>query len=414
MISTEQLNNVLKIYYSRAQLLKKLYEDSVTVAMIPKTSDGSGKELYQPYSIGRAQAASANFKLSYDFATTGGSSNKYVGSTLDWDDYYSHWSVDVKRSMRTKGPNAYIKLVQSEVDGVKETMGYRRINHILGNGVGQLGVVKTVADKVITLANQTQGLYFEKGAELHAASSARAARQTGGANNVYKVTAVDRKLNQITLDVNTGLVAGDLLFSKGDVLADPKVGIKPYLVGLEGWLPKTVTAGENFFGLDRTQDRFRLAGTHIEQGAGETIEDTLRTAIAEVDTLGGRFDFYAMNPLDYNKLVEEISQKDRFDKGGMVRTTDGFRVGFSSIVFYAPNGRIVKAYSDKWIPEKTVYGLNFGTWEINSMGPLIQTWNADGRVVDRIAGSNAIAGSNHSYALMICRSPRDNCRITLT
>ena len=79
--------------------------------------------------------------------------------------------------------------------------------------------------------------------------------------------------------------------------------------GLAAWMPLVApTAGDNFWGIDRSTDVTRLAGVRFD-GSSESIEEALVDAASLVAREGGQPDMCFMNFASYAALEKALGAK---------------------------------------------------------------------------------------------------------
>lgn len=417
MISTTEANKILKEYYAtKTNLHKELYQKSLTMAMIPKKFQSGGKNIDLPFKVGNPQAVSGDFGVAYAAANTGNSSQRFEDAALGWDSYFSHWSMPIKKKLQSnRSDHSFMKLLRSEIDGSLETIRLGRINHLWGNGSGKLGVIKSISNTEISLNNVSEVCYFDKGTILNfKTASSDSVRQVSGADATATVTKVDRDAGKITVDaVPSGVAAADEIYRNGDVVAIEATGRTRYMAGFEAWCPKTVESNDNFFGVNRSSDRFRLAGTHITQGSGTSLEETLVKAAGRVRRQGAMVRYLVMNCDDFADLIDELGSKVDYNKQNMIGS-DGAGIGFKTLSLHGAGGTI-EVYDETYVPKGTVWGYNPEDLLLECLGSsVIMPWNEDGKTMDRVQGANSITGASHSYIQMLCHNPKNLLRISLT
>ena len=441
---------VMKLLYAKKHnLFAKMYKGSNTFRTIPKDSGGQGKAMDQPFFVTTGGAVSHDFKAAFNLAVNQSTGPGFTAAKFGWDNMYAHWAMDVKqkKQMPGRGKGSYIGSLRQTMERTKERMERLRLAHIFGDGSGTLGRVGTAAVGsslgAITfyLENITQVIYFERDIQFQVGttSTATSVVKQGSKDLIFKVTEIDRKARKVVCkvvdddgtDTTSGVTAAQAvaalaknryLFGKGDVVLIPTVGpdgLPNYggtrvMPGFAAWCPETLAANDNFFGVNRNQDRNRLAGVVHEVDTTDTereYQNTLISASYVQETLGGRISNVVMNPLHYRDFTVELGKSAEFKKmdvSGYNKGVPGFKV-----LRVATDKGEMMVHTDIHCPPGVAWGYVPSDWKICSLDQFIHVWNEDGRIVDRIQSENKVGGAIQSYATMICRNPLNLARIKL-
>ena len=362
-----------------------------------------------------------------------------------------------RKQMPGRGKGSYIGAVRQMIDRTKYRIGQRRLKQIFEDGNGSLGQISGTAATAegtntvtgrrfrLKLAQHTHTIYFQRDTQFNVATSSTATTAvragTVATDLIFQVTDIDRSKNEIvvksvkddgtdgaaagttTANLAAALAANNWLFEKGDLVniaTQGPDGLSPYgatrvMPGFAAWCPKTLTSTDNFFGINRNQDRVFLAGVYHSQGSFDTekvYQNTLLSAAYMQTALGGRISSVVMNPLHFRDFVFELDKTNtRYNKIDMQGSAKGVP-GFKAIEI-AHNKVNVKVHTDLHCPPGDAWGYVPSDWKICSLDEFIHTWQDDGRIVDRIQGEPKVAGSIQSYATMICKNPRNLARIAL-
>jgi hypothetical protein len=150
-------------------------------------------------------------------------------------------------------------------------------------------------------------------------------------------------------------------------------------VGLGGWLPAgTVSSSDNFYGVNRSEARDRLAGTVITKSGTEAKYEEIERAILAVRRMGGIADKIVMNDEDYLDMAKEIETKTYFPKTG--KAAHDAAIGFSGYGFAVSTSWVENVIDSPYCPKGVAYVLSSDT---------IELWtytNAD-KVADGIPGN---------------------------
>ena len=276
---------------------------------------------------------------------------------------YQLWQLQnevIEASSRDVG--AIMRVLQNKGDAALLNLSRNLAAMLYGNGGGARGEIAAItAGGVVTLANSSDIVFFERDMKLQAkaddgtgAGAIRAGTDT--------IASVDRSAGTFTLTgaaVPGGWVVGDFMFQQGD--------IANVVTGLKGWLPTVApVAGDAFFGLDRSVDPTRLAGSRFN-GIGLPIEEALKRISTLIVRNGGRPDTVFLNPIDYERLELSLEGRARFET--MTSQVGGKRsasVGFDSMLITTTAGK-ANVFADVNCPQGTGYMLQMDTWKFHHL-----------------------------------------------
>ena len=268
------------------------------------------------------------------------------------------------------------------IDGAFRSITNSAASALFRSGTGSIARVGGITSGVITLSNPADVVQFEVNQTLQAnATDGGVPRATLG-----YVIAVNRSAGTVTVSATglggaagtpVGWTTADYLLVQGDVNAKIK--------GLAAWLPATApTAGDNFFGVDRSQDVTRLSGLRYD-GTAQTIEEAVVDASSFLAREGGKPDVCITNFATYAALEKSLGSKVQY-----VDMKGPAEIAFRGIMVNGANSRI-KIFPDRNCPAQTGYLLQMSTWCLNSLGDVPQILRyGDGLEMLRV--SNADAG----------------------
>lgn len=427
---------VMKDYYADdTNLLGKMYEGSPTMRTIRRNEAGQGKSFVQPYKVGTSNGVSADFEKAYNLAVNQAVGPSFEDTRFTWDDFFAHWSMNVKqkRQMPSVGRGSFINVLRRDMDSTLERIQRVRLRHIFADGAGEIGEVGVAGAGTnsaikFTLSSLVDVIYFEVGTQLEAAATklATSPKQLGSNTVFFKVTHIDRAKGEVIVSVvndsgtavSSGngagvLTKGTYLFQKGDLTAIPTNGTRR-MPGFAAWCPETIATTDNFWGMNRSRDRVRLGGVVHDVDTSDSdrqYQNTFITAAHVQRTVGGRIRNIVMNPYHFKEFQKELGKDVTYRKVDVTGINKGVP-GFRGIQIAYTLGDLM-IHQDIHCPTGLAWGYVASDWTIVSLGKFLQTWNDDGRVVDRVPGKNQVTGAMHSYATMICKNPINIARIKL-
>jgi len=308
--------------------------------------------------------------------------------------------------------------------------GFRNISNdlahdLFNDGSGTRGQYSAIAAGVITLSDPNQIVNFEVGMTLvsYSVAGTTATISTGG--NLGYVIAVNRSAGTLTVSATAGgaagtptnwstsfpflAVQGDINFAAGGLVIAS--GSAQKVAGLAAWLPVTApTAGDSFWGVDRSADVTRLAGVRYN-GQSETIEEALIDAAALVAREGGQPDMCFMNFTSYAALEKALGAKVMYVD---VKHEEA-DIAFAGIRVHAPYGPIT-VIPDRSCPSQTAFLLSMENWKLRSLGrvPHILTYGLEGLEGLRVGNADALEIRIGYYANLVCNAPGWNCVVQLS
>lgn len=396
-LGTSDVLAVLKEIYPNGDVPHELlYKVNPLFALMDKDEDAYGELVKVPLIYGDPQGRSASFTNAQGNQTAG----KYTAFDVTVVSDYSTAQLTGEAIDKTrKDKGSFVRALKREVDGSLRQLTRSAVHAMYRNGGGAIGIISsdsTVASTTIKLATKQDIVFFEVGQELTADDTdgtAGGAVRTGSAT----VTAVNRRTGELTSDGNwstqiTGLATGDYLFVQGDF------GAK--MTGLLGWLPTTdPSASEDFFGVDRSVDRTRLAGV-VYNGTSQTIREAIIDGVQECVDNGGMPDTIFMNPSDIVSLVKHLESQRVY---GERKTADG-AFGFRTLMLESAVGTI-DIIGDINCPKSYAFPLQMDTWTLYSMGKVPRILDDDGLPYLRTASSDGIELRNVYRAQVACEGP---------
>ena len=402
------IDAVLKVQYTQSKVNSLIYPESPLFAKIKKRTDFVGKNKVVAFHFGNPQGRG------YDFTSglANRTASKYDEVTVTRIKDYAFGEVDgesIDASANDAG--ALLRGLKEEIDNAFYTAGRSIAKDLFRNGGGARGQISATSNTgtaTITLANVNDVVNFERGMVLNTSTT----DGTSGSKNAGTVTliAVDRDLGTLTASGNwtagiASAAANDYIFQNGDFEAT-----KRGLMGLAGWIPATApTGGDNFFGLDRSQDPTRLAGLRYTAGAGGPIEETLIQCAARLAREGAKPDTVVMNPMDVANLCVALGSKVMYDRSSSVDHPD---IGFDLPKLMTPTGPIT-IISDLNCPSGAGWMLTLKVWSFETLKGAPRILNADGNDMRASATSDSYIFRIGYYGNLICEAPGWNAYFTL-
>jgi hypothetical protein len=390
------------VYPDPSEVQRAMYENNTAYALLKKDYSGSGKAWHLPIRIAHTAGRSHRF----DIAKRNKAGTKVVELAITTGSNYSLYSVDGKLIRETRdNKGAFVEAFEFELEGAMDAMARNFGYDVYGNGGGSIGRFTsgvTLSGTTFTLLNIDDVVKFEKGQFLELSA-------TDGTSGTVKagqieVSAVDRDTGVVTTvaAINAGVAtaaASDYIFPAGDFGA----GVK----GFDAWIPASApTAGDSFFGLDRSQDPTRLAGSRVA-GAGLSPEEQLQKACQVAMRNGGKLTHFFWNDANFLDLVLSLGTRKEY-----ADTKTDVGVSFTGVRVYTGMGT-VEVYADYNCPKDVAYGVDLKQWSLKGLGQFPFIDATDGSRVLREDAADAYEGRIKAYYQMQCKKIAGSVRLAL-
>lgn len=397
------MNAALKELYDGQVVENLVYADNPFLAMVPKKTDFGGKYKPIPIITGVSQGRSSTFSNAQ-----GNQSPVQIQSfLLTRASDYSIATIDNQTMLASRTDKmSFLEGAKLVIDGAFRSITNSAASALFRSGTGSIGRVAGISTGVITLTNPADIVQFEVNQVLQANAT------DGGVPRVALgyVIAVNRSAGTLTV-ASTGLggsaatpsgwTTSDYLLVQGDV----NLKIK----GLAAWLPATApTTGDNFFGVDRSQDVTRLAGLRYD-GTAQTIEEALIDASSLLAREGGKPDVCITNFATYAALEKSLGSKVQY-----VDMKGPAEIAFRGIMVNGANS-MIKVFPDRNCPAQTGYLLQMSTWCLNSLGDVPQILRyGDGLEMLRVSNADAGEVRIGYYGQLATNAPGWNSYLALS
>lgn len=400
----------MKQLYTDAAVRKLVYKDNPLHALLPKYENATGENIPTPLLYGNPQARSATFSVAKSQSASANSKGVKFLVTRAKD--YAIATVDGETMKASANdPGAFMSAASTEFDGALNSLTRSLAVSEYGDGSGAIGQIVAEpaegATTVVTLTDPEAITNFEVGQvlNLYAALTGGSVKTSDGSASNLTVSAVNRDTGVITLNATYSasgtIAAGDYLFCQGDR------GLK--IKGLAAWLPAVApTAGDNFFGVDRSADVTRLSGVRFD-GTGMPIEDALVQGIRRAEREGAKISHIMVNYKRWAELEISLGSKVIYTDASSQEVAD---VGFRGIRIQGSKN-FVNVIADMNCPDNVAYALQMDTWQLLSLGRAVDFIEDDGKKILRQNDADGVEARMAYYAQLRCFAPGMNARIKL-
>lgn len=403
-LNLSAMNAALKELYDGQVVENLVYSDNPFLAMVGKKTDFGGKYKPIPIITGVSQGRSATFSNAQGNQTAVSIQSFLLNRASD----YSIASIDNQTMLASRTDKmSFLEGAKLVIDGAMRSITNSLASALFRSGTGSIGRVGTIVSGVITLTNPADVVQFEVNQTLQANAT------DGGSPRAALgyVVAVNRSAGTVTVSATAlggspgtpaSWTGNDYLLVQGDNNAKIK--------GLAAWLPDVApTSGDNFFGVDRSQDVTRLAGIRYPNGVSQSIEEALIDSSSLLAREGGKPDVCITNFASYAALEKSLGSKVQY-----VDMKGPAEIAFRGIMVNGANS-MIKVFPDRNCPAQKAYLLQMNTWTLNSLGDAPQILRyGDGLEMLRVSNADAGEVRIGYYANLATNAPGYNAVVSLS
>lgn len=313
-------------------------------------------------------------------------------------------SSSVLDSSEGQSAAAFFDARVSEIDGVMKSLSKSLAHAIWRSGSGSLGRIsasQNASSTTLSLTNARDCIFLMEGMRI-VADSVDGGGTVG--TTVSFVKSVDYDAGTFTVSATLGgvaitatvadLTANQYIFADGDY--DTK------LKGVQAWIPATVASNDSFYGVNRSVNRYRLAG-NFKNAVGMPIEQAVIDAATLLsDRSEASPEIVFISASDWASLNKSLSSKIQ-----LIDVKPGADVAFffQGIQINGPTGPLT-VVSDSDIPDGFALVTQKEAWELIHKGKdVIHFEEYDGNKVLRAASSSGIEARVKYNANIVCKAP---------
>lgn len=406
------IQNILKTLYTQKSIPELSFEQSELLGVIKKRTDFFGKNMQISNRYSGTGGGSADFATAQ--ANIRGAN--YAAFLITHATDYSILRITtLAKRQSSNDMGSLVRGIKEEGDAAFYTIGRSMSRTLYGNGGGARGVIDSGAGTdTLTLVDVEDIINFEVGMTVSASVGDGTDANPELTGNAQVITAVDEDAGTITAAGNwdaADFAAANFLFREGDHGA--------MAVGLDGWLPSAApTAGDNFFGFDRSVHPTRHAGIRYTASAAQDTDlaQALVNATGRAKRSGARPDMGVCNPRVFTTIANLLSGKDRYErmKGQGMNGAEA-KFGFDALVVHSAAGGSIKLMSDADCPLASIYLLTKDTWCFHGLGETPGFIDDDGKGSWlRVGSADAQEARIGYFGNIWCNAPGKNVRVLLT
>ena len=379
--------------------------------------------------------------------------------------------IDGELMAASESPSdSFIADLTLEVDTKKRRVAQLMAAYAYGDGTGVMAQISTsqnVALTILTLADPSTAVRFQKGDWVQVAHTIGGAVYTAGTNTTLggTITGCAQVINVIYTGPSAGtmtlsgvggttpvalnsiwsapVVAGDYIYLAGD---DPNAtgggvagngsSIIPFngansavVQGLLAWMPPGGPASnDSYFGVNRYQNGFAYGQvvdcTSYTTGGGlnlGSIREALTLAVSQLHQVSGRPSLIVLNPVAFYNLSLSLQSQGMYPGRSGQGPSDTGSFGFSELELPTPHGMIRVVSDPQCAPflnpasfdpangysgAMTAFVLEEETWGIWGKGEIPHLEEADiGNYFLRLQNANQFQYQIKSYWAIASRAP---------
>lgn len=374
------MNAALKELYDGQTIENLVYADNSFLAMVKKNTDFGGKYKPIPIITGVSQGRSATFANAQANQSAAQVQSFLLTRTKD----YSLATIDNETMLASRTDKmSFLEGSKLMIDSAIKSCTNSVASALFRSGTGTIGQVNGsgLSTGVITLSNAADVVQFEVNMTLQANAT------DGGATPraaLGYVIAVGRSAGTVTVSTSMGGAAAtpgswsasDYLLVQGDLNLKAS--------GLPAWLPFTApTSGDNFYGVDRSIDSWRLGGGRYD-GSAQSIEEALIDGSSLLAREGGKPKSCVTNFASWGALEKSLGAKCVYvDHKGPAE------IAFRGIRVHGANSTI-DVFPDRNCQVNYAYLLQMETWALEGLGDVPQILKyGDGLEMLRVYNSDS-------------------------
>lgn len=378
-ITQSAVAGILKELYDGQKVQWLTYKDNATLAMMHKEEKFPGKYYPVPVVYGLTQGVSATFATAYANQGSPLVAEFLVTRVAD----FSIATIDGQLLAAAQtDPGAFIDGSELMIDAAWQTAVNRIASAMFRNGAGTIGQITSVVNisgnnYTVTLTNPDDAVQFE--GQLFIVAVQNVDGSGTAPTDVGQITSIDRNAGTMIVASTTNIAsnwpANYYLATQGDLPTTSNNNFQPSgsaatnkllkLAGFAAWLPLVApTAGDSFFGVDRSADVVRLAGVSFD-GSQLSLEEAMLQGTGRLALQGGRPDVGLCSYATYTAIITSLGSKVQYIDQKMGD------IGFRGVQINGAN-TVMNVFPDRSCPDGLIYMLEMDTWVLRSQGPAPQ------------------------------------------
>lgn len=322
-------NDALQITFMPSKLISMALRDAPFTAYLPKKNDGHGELCTMRFHVSDSGGAAPTVSA----ARTQAKSGKWHKAAVDWKLGYVEGGINLADANRSKGGDELVDMFTHEQKSIAERAAGVLETFFIGIGNSKLGRRASASTNVITLTDKQDCFNFSINDTVVADDAIDGSSLRAG--ETY-VVGIDYDNGTVTLNdasAITGFANNDYLFMKGFVNGGAPGGIGHLI---SHGAPAALGT------LTRTGNPTALSGWKYTAQAGQTVLETILSALSYGGQFGGKQDAFWVSTMKLNELLLEMHNKVDW-----VEVKGDYDVSHQGIRIRGPKGPCVVMTSPK-------------------------------------------------------------------
>lgn len=327
---------------------------------------------------------------------------------------YGFSIVPLDQAAWTKGDNAIVDLLLDESKTAMDSCKSQTDQALASDGYGTLGTIQSHTGTGPWVLTLESGACRNIGPNQILVSKATPSTGTL-VSGTASVTAVNANKNQITIAGSGGFTVTDgfVVGTQGTMAASTSPVIWP---GIPGWIPpasaRPVSGSDNFFGLNRSQDEQKLAGSYLDGTKMSILEGINQLAFAVADVPGSMLDLVVGSFQTKGKVMAALQTQNRY--GGQTKVKGaGINVFYPSFEIEGPHGPMSFIGSSHWANNLVLVATS-GSWKLGAPDnkPFVPASSTATPVIE-IPGADSVVVQYRANLMAWCDAPGHNGMLTI-
>ncbi len=451
VLGMQEISGILKQIYDGQKLAKLYYKNNPAYAMLRKKEDFYGETYPLPVMLETPTGVSnvfANAQLPNQLINSGSGTGgnmgpaKFVKFMLTRASLYGVHVID-RQAMLSASNNigAFVNGQMAQMDAMIQACSNLAAQQVYRSGSGSIGTILSIGtgsatNGVIQLTNPSDVRYFTVGQVMYATDKdpiqgATSVTQRAG---VGYVTSLNRATGQVTIGnaaaANPAIAQSPTAWANGDFLQisgtsplfGPTINSASNPVALSGiaaWIgqSQTINSSDVFFGVNRSQDNWRLAGGYYDGSTnGQSVEEAMYDASTQLFMEGGTPNIAFVGPNAYAALQKSMAARNILETEieGPQDENGVAHVFFKGINIQGAGSNFT-VIADRNCPPYTAYIMTMDDWALYSLKAFPHVVDDDGVSFLRQTSADAFEFRLAGYGQVGCQSPGHSlyCKLSI-
>lgn len=449
-LGMQEISGILKQIYDGQKLQKLYYKNNPMYAMLRKKEDFYGETYPLPIMLETPTGVAnvfANAQLPNQLINGGSGTAgnlgpaKFVKFMLTRAALYGVHVIDRQAMLSaSKDIGSFVNGQMAQMDAMIQACSNLAAQQIFRSGSGSIGNILSIGSGAavngqIQLVNPTDIRYFTVGQVVYATSKdpiqgATSVTQRAGVGVVSSLNRATGLLtvgdataaNPLAPQSPTAWAAADYIQISGtSPLFGPTISSANQPVALTGvaaWIGQSQTIGsaDVFFGVNRSQDTWRLAGGYYDGSQnGQSVEEALYDASTNLFMEGGYPNYAWVGPNAYAALQKSCAARNILETEIQGPQDDNGNVHlFFKGINIQGAGSNFTVIADRNMPPYTAYLMSMEDWALYSLKQYPHVVDDDGLSFLRQTSADAFEFRLAGYGQVGCNAPGHSMYVKLS